>query len=89
MSVFNGLYIADHNTQEFKKLSNVKIGMTGYIKLTNGHILNIKCIDIIKGYNTGVYITDINGNTNFNADFLMYTCTDNSKNILICLWKHK
>lgn len=89
MSVFNGLYIADHNTQEFKKLSNVKIGMTGYIKLANGHILNIKCIDIIKGYNTGVYITDVNGNTSFNADFLMYTCTDNSKNILICLWKHK
>ena len=88
MSVFDGLYIADHNTQEFKKLSNVEVGMLGYIQFTDGSIVHIKCTEILSGRNTGKAIEDENGNTNLDADYLMYTCVKGQRNILICLWKH-
>lgn len=86
--VFDGLYIADHKNQEFSKLPRVKVGMRGYLKLADGAVFNIICTEVLTGHNTGKRITDENGNINFDADFLMYTCRDNSKNVLICLWKH-
>lgn len=86
--VFDGLYIADHKNQEFSKLPRVKVGMRGYLKLADGAVFNIICTEVLTGHNTGKRITDENGNFNFDADFLMYTCRDNSKNVLICLWKH-
>jgi sortase (surface protein transpeptidase) len=88
MSVFDGLYIADHNTQAFEKLVNIKVGMRGYLKLANGVILDIVCTDVLSGHNIGNRIVDQNGNTNLDADYLMYTCEDSWHNILICLWKH-
>jgi sortase (surface protein transpeptidase) len=88
MSVFDGLYIADHNNQEFAKLFSVKSGMTGYIVLANDVKFNIVCTDVLNGHNTGELIVNENGDANLDADFLMYTCKDNWKNILICLWKH-
>lgn len=87
MSVFDGLYIADHNTQAFKKLHKVLPGTKGYIELQNGDILYIECIDIFDGYNTGKLITNKNGQTNFQADYLMYTCKK-GQNIVICLWNY-
>ena len=89
MSVFDGLYIADHNTQEFGKLSNVTVGMQGYLQLPDGTSFNIVCTDVLNGHNTGKYIVDENGNANLDADYLMYTCRNGAQNILICLWKHR
>ena len=86
MSVFDGLYVADHNTQAFKNLHKVLPGTKGYIELQNGDIRYIECIDIFDGYNTGKLITNKNGQTNFQADYLMYTCKK-GQNIVICLWK--
>lgn len=88
MSVFDGLYISDHNTQEFMKLFNVTVGMRGYIQLANGAKFNIVCTDVFAGNHTGKHIVDENGNTNLDADFLMYTCSNGWQNVLICLWKH-
>lgn len=88
MSVFDGLYISDHNNQEFAKLFNVTVGMRGYLQTASGETLNIVCTDVLTGHNTGDYIVDENGNGNLDADFLMYTCRDGWRNILICLWKH-
>lgn len=87
MSMFNGLYIADHNTQAFKKLHKVLPGTKGYIELQNGDIRYIECIDIFDGYNTGKLITNKSGQTNFQADYLMYTCKK-GQNIVICLWNY-
>ena len=88
MRVFDGLYIADHNTQEFGKLANVTVGMRGYLKLADGTIFPIICTEVLDGYNTGNHIVDQNGNANLDADYLMYTCGNSRSNILICLWKH-
>jgi sortase (surface protein transpeptidase) len=88
MSVFDGIYIADHNTQEFGKLFNVTVGMRGYLQLADGEVFNIVCTDVLNGRNTGNHVVDKNGNTNLDADYLMYTCRDGRQNILICLWKH-
>ena len=88
MSVFDGLYISDHNNQEFAKLFNVTVGMRGYLQTASGETLNIVCTDVLTGHNTGDYIVDENGNTNLDADYLMYTCQDSWQNILIALWKH-
>lgn len=87
MSIFNGLYIADHNTQAFKNLHKVLPGTKGYVELQDGDILYIECIDIFDGYNTGKLITNKSGQTNFQADYLMYTCKK-GQNIVICLWNH-
>lgn len=88
MSVFDGFYIADHNTQEFGKLANVKVGTKGYIRLFDDTIVGIVCTEILNGKNTGNYIVDEDGNTNLDADYLMYTCQDTTRNILICLWEY-
>lgn len=86
MSVFDGLYIADHNTQAFKNLHKTLPGTKGYIELQDGDIRYIECVDIFDGYNTGKLITNKSGQTNFQADYLMYTCKE-GQNIVICLWK--
>lgn len=87
MRAFDGLYIADHNNQEFRKLHAVRVGMRGYIQYADGTRIDIMCTDVTGGHNTGVVIEDENGITNLDVDYLMYTCKDNWRNILICLWK--
>lgn len=84
---FDGEYIADHNHQEFRKLFSVEKGMRGYIQLNNGDIINLECIDVLNGYNTGSAIVDENMNSDLDADYLMCTCRDGWENICICLWK--
>lgn len=80
--------IADHKNQEFSKLYNVQIGMTGYIELKNGDVINIKCIDIFNGHNVVDKIIDEDGvDVTSVADYMMYTCLDNWRNVRICLWE--
>lgn len=83
-----GYSIADHNNQAFATLYKVKVGTTGYFILSDGRVLNIKCVDTFNGHNTGKYIVDENGvNAANRADFMMYTCIDHWTNIYICLWE--
>lgn len=82
-----GKTIADHSNQEFRKLFSVKVGTEGYIELKNGEIINIVCTDIFNGHNDGVYIVDEEGNNVMDvADYMMYTCRDGWRNVIICLW---
>lgn len=83
-----GKTIADHNTQEFRKLFSVEVGTQGYIELTNGDIINIVCTDVFNGHNTGTIITDEEGNNVMDvSDFMMYTCRNGWRNVRICLWE--
>ena len=83
-----GKTIADHSTQEFRKLFSVRVGTQGYIELKNGDIINIVCTDIFNGHNIGYAITDEDGNNVMDvADFMMYTCRNDWRNVRICLWE--
>ena len=84
---YDGEIIADHNNQDFSKLLNVVVGTTGYIRLKNGNVINIKCIEVINGHNTGTKLTDNNYRVVMGKyDYLMYTCRNGWKNIRICQW---
>ena len=83
-----GKTIADHSTQEFRKLFSVEVGTQGYIELKNGDIINIVCTDIFNGHNNGHIITDEDGNNVMDvADYMMYTCRNGWRNVRICLWE--
>lgn len=79
--------IGDHNNQEFSKLYGVKVGMTGYIELKDGEVVNIRCFRVLNGHNVVSDLTDASYNSITGiADYTLYTCRDNWKNVLICLW---
>lgn len=79
--------IADHNTEAFAPLGTTKIGTIAHIAKKNGTFLYYECIAIFKGHNTGANITDWDGNkVTQEADLLMYTCFNGSKNIWVTLW---
>ena len=79
--------IADHSNQEFAKLFGVEAGTTGYIRLADGDIINIKCIEVLNGHNTVDAIVNESGACVMNsADYVMYTCRNSWQNIRICLW---
>ena len=85
---YSGETIADHNNQEFAKLFSVEVGMTGYIQLASGDIVNIECVEVFDGHNVGKDITDDNGVSAMGrTDYMMYTCKDNWRNVRICLWE--
>lgn len=84
---YSGEIIADHNNQDFKNLLDVNVDTIGYIELKNGEVINIKCVDILNGHNTGTEITDENYNIVMGkADYLMYTCKNGWRNVRICQW---
>lgn len=88
--IYIGEIISDHNNQEFSKLPDVVVGTSGYIVLRNGEIINIKCVEITHGYNTGTRIVDKNRCVVMGkSDYLMYTCCnccDGWQNIFISQW---
>lgn len=84
---YDGEIIADHNNQDFGKLFDVVVGTTGYIQLSNGDVINIKCVDVLNGHNTGTELTDENYCSVMGQyDYLMYTCRNGWQNIRICQW---
>lgn len=85
---YTGRTIADHCNQEFAKLFSVDIGTMGYIRLKDGEIINIKCVDVFDGYNGGTAgITDKSGRCIMSdADYVMYTCRNGWQNVRIWLW---
>lgn len=81
------LIIADHKNQAFANLSNAVVGTRGYIEHNFLGRVDIVCVDVFNGHNTGYYLVDENGKIiESKADYLMYTCRDNSYNIFVCLW---
>lgn len=81
-----GVLIGDHNTQEFKKLFDVKIGSMAYINTRYLERIHLECVGVLNGYNLGTYIADENGvMAEGRADYLMYTC-DGRGGVLITLW---
>ena len=85
----NFLIIADHNTQAFANLHKVQVGTIGYIDSVYTVVGRriIKCVSVLDGHNMGTELTDLNGNEiHSDSDYLMYTCKDCSKNIIVCLW---
>jgi sortase (surface protein transpeptidase) len=84
-----GYTITDHNSQEFAKLFDVKVGITGYIQHRYNGRIDIECVDVFNGYNNG-RIVDENGVDAMNrTDYMMYTCKDNETGVLICLWERR
>lgn len=84
---YNETIIADHCNQDFAKLFSVDVGMTGFIRLKDGDIINIKCVDVFDGHNTRYELTDETGEcVQSDADYLMYTCRNGWYNIRIWLW---
>lgn len=86
---YSGETIADHAGQSFHNLHKVNVGTKGYIKLTNGDIIRIKCIDTFDGYNAkNEGVKDMNGNSaHGKSDYMMYTCKDTEGiSVFICLW---
>lgn len=83
----NHMIIADHKTQEFSKLYDVKVGMIGRIEFKDGCVEEIKCVKVLDGHNKLTSITDLDGkNLMEDEDYLMYTCKNGWWNIIICLW---
>ena len=84
---YSGEVIADHSNQDFSKLFYVDDGTTGYIQLADGTIINIVCVSVINGHNTGYELTDESDASVMGmADYVMYTCRDGWQNVRICLW---
>ena len=83
----DGYIIADHNSQAFKTLADVKVNDIAIIEFKDGTSKQYKCVKAFNGHNTGNNITDENGASLYNSnDLLMYTCRDTWKNITIRLF---
>lgn len=83
----NNMIIADHKTQEFSKLYDVKVGTIGRIEFKDGCVEEIKCVKVLDGHNKLTRITDLEGKSLLEEeDYLMYTCKNGWWNIIICLW---
>ena len=82
-----GEIIADHNTQAFGSLIDVEVGTEARIVLQNGEVLNLVCVEVLDGINTGHGITNKSHKIQHGKyDLLMYTCLTNWQNIRICHW---
>lgn len=82
-----GKIIADHSNQDFSVLHDAAPGMTGYIVLSSGEIVNIRCVEAARGHNTGMAITDLDYTSVIGMyDYLMYTCMNGWQNIWYCQW---
>lgn len=79
--------IADHYTQDFGSLIDVVVGDTAYIETDAGETIQIVCVEVLDGHNTGSGITDASKvNVVGQHDYLMYTCTGYWRNVRICQW---
>lgn len=79
--------IADHYTQAFSPLLDVLEGDAAYIVTETGETIQMVCVEVLDGYNTGSGITDASKtNVVGQHDFLMYTCQGYWRNVRICQW---
>jgi len=70
-----GNIIADHSTQDFSALPNVKEGDAAYI-LSGDRIVSLRCDLVTDGVNTGYGITDKDGGWHHDEDYTCYTCLE-------------
>lgn len=82
--------LADHNNQDhFNNIKKCHIGTTGQIVCQDGSVMNLTCIDVVKGHNTGKILTDENGNDMrdlYPNTVLAYTCNDKWQNVTIVVF---
>jgi len=80
------LVIADHYYQGFGVLANLNEEDTSYIEFEDGSTIRYRLIKKSKGINTGLDLTDTEGNSFFDmdADIIMYTCYEDG--IMVTLW---
>lgn len=80
--------IADHNTQAFKRLPEVRVGDTATIQRTNGQTITLLCVAKFHGKNTGTAITDMQGRSVMvTYDYLMYTCRAGWRRVWVLGWE--
>ena len=77
-----GNIIADHSTQDFSALANVKEGDAAYI-LSGERILSLRCDLVTDGTNTGYGITDKDGGWHHDEDYTCYTCMEDWTHVLL------
>lgn len=83
-----GWIIADHNTQAFKTLLDVEVGMEALIVTKDGEIEPYVCVEVLDGVNTGHGITNKAGRVQHGRyDLLMYTCMNGWKNVRVVHWE--
>jgi hypothetical protein len=71
------------DTLDFAEVKNGK----ATIQLKDGSVINIECVSVFNGHNTGYGLTDESGASAMGmADYTMYTCRDGWQNVRICLW---
>lgn len=80
--------IADHHYQGFKKIINLNVGAKAYIKMNDGTIKTYYLKNKFIGENTGVDLTDGNGNSiqTLEGSLVMYTCYTSDRKIMLTLW---
>lgn len=69
------LIIADHSTQDFAVLPDIKIGDRAFIKYEDATAV-YKCIDIQPGYNDGTIRYSDGTSAEKVYDLMCYTCTE-------------
>ena len=80
--------IADHNTQAFKRLPEVRVGDTATIQRTNGQTITLLCVAKFHGKNTGTAITDMHGRSVMvTYDYMMYTCRAGWRRVWVLGWE--
>ena len=80
--------IADHNTQAFKRLPEVRVGDTATIQRTNGQTITLLCVAKFHGKNTGTAITDMQGRSVMvTYDYMMYTCRAGWRRVWVLGWE--
>jgi hypothetical protein len=62
--------------------------MLAYIYLSDGGVVSLVCVEVLDGHNTKKTITNKEGRTVIgDASYLMYTCKNGWRNIIICQWE--
>ena len=85
---YYGRIIGDHHNQEFAGLTDVTAGMTAVIRLADGTAVELECVEVFDGHNTGTAITDNRYHDVMGKyDYLTYTCINGYKNIRVCQWQ--
>lgn len=80
--------IADHNTQAFKPLTKVELGMKAQIVFADGTFTEYECVRVLNGHNVGWTITDEHWVSVVpSSEMLMYTCLDCSENVRVVIWE--
>lgn len=74
--------LADHSNQDFRALTSVRVGTTGFIVRADG-VTNIVATTVMNGHNNGNIVDENMNPVGPIAPYVAYTCLNNSYNIRI------